>query len=129
MTNRPPWCCLNSPDPGPWQAGVDDTASPEMIAVMHGIRDNLSYRTPILLFIKQLKAALQIDSRTTLGGDLQRCLLANAAHRLTLLVREIDPAPWMTLRDRFRDAWAVVKGRAVVIYVRGSVYDDWKSRG
>jgi len=110
-------CCLNTPDPGPWRAGVDDTADPEMIGVMHGIRDSLSYRTPISDFIGQLKAAIQIDNRTRLGGDIQRCLLANSVYRLTLLADKIDPAPWRTLGDRVRDAWAVVSGRAVAIYV------------
>lgn len=119
-------CRLNTPDPGSWQAGVDDAASPEMIGVMHGIRDNLSYRTPVEVFIEQLRAAVQIDSRTMLGGDIQRCLLSNAAHRLTLLTRNIDPAPWRTMRDRLSDAWAVIRGRAVAIHVTGSVYDDWR---
>lgn len=126
MSERPFWCCLNTPDPGPWKAGVFDAADPEMIRVMHGIRDNLSRSTPIYLFIKQLKTAVQIDSRTRLGHDIQRCLLSNAADRLTLLVEHIDPAPWARLRDRIRDAWAVIRCRAVATHIRGSVYDDWR---
>lgn len=114
---KPPWCCLNTPDPGPWKAGVDDAADPAMINAMHRIRDNLSYRTPIHEFIKQLHAAVQIDNRTRLGHDIQRCLLSNAAHRLTLLAERIDPAPWRTTRDRLIDAWAVFRGRAVAIHV------------
>jgi hypothetical protein len=97
-----------------------------MVGVMHGIRDNLSHSTPIFEFIRQLQAAVQIDNRTLLGRDIQRCLLSNAAHRLTLLAENIDPAPWRTLRDRFHDAWAVFKSRAVAVHVRGTVYDDWR---
>lgn len=119
-------CCLNTPDPAPWRAGVDDSADPEMVLRMHSIRDNLSYATPIPVLIKQLNAAVQIDSRTMLGGDIQRCLLSNAAHRLTLLARNIDPAPWRTLRLRISDAWAVIMRRAVAIHVAASVYDDWQ---
>src|ERR1700693_3027218 len=126
VRQRPFWCCLNTPDPGLWTAGVDDSADPEMISVMHAIRDNLSYRTSIFEFIKQLRAAVNIDNRTLLGWDIQRCLLSNAAYRLTLLAEKIDPAPWRTRRERFRDAWVVLKGRAVAIHVRGTVYDDWQ---
>lgn len=119
-------CCLNTPDPGPWQAGVDDGADPQMIDKMHSIRDNLSYSTPIFDFIQQLRSAVHLDSRTRLGGDLQRCLLSNAAHRLTLLSQKIDPAPWRSLGQSIKDAWAVFKGRAVALHVRGTVYDDWR---
>jgi hypothetical protein len=127
FVKRPFNCCLNTPEPGEWRAGVDDSASEEMVETMNGIRDNLSYRTPILDFIKQLQAAVQIDNRTLLGRDIQRCLLSNAAHRLTLLAEKIDPAPWRTPRDRIKDAWAVFKGRAVAIHIRGTVYDkDWR---
>ena len=119
-------CCLNTPDPGPWRAGVDDGADPQMVDRMHWIRDNLSYSTPLLTFIKQLQSAVHIDSRTLLGGDIQRCLLSNAAHRLTLLSENIDPAPWRSVRTSIKDAWAVLKGRAVAIYVRGTVYDAVK---
>lgn len=119
-------CCLNTPDPGPWQAGVDDGADPQMVDAMHSIRDNLSYSTPIFDFIGQLNSAVHLDSRTRLGGDLQRCLLSNAAHRLTLLSQKIDPAPWRSLRQCIKDAWAVFKGRAVAIHVRGTVYEDWR---
>lgn len=117
-------CCLNTPDPRPWTAGVDDSSSPEMIDVMHSIRDNLSHSTPIKDFIKSLEAACNLDSRTRLGWRIQVCLLSNAAHRLTLLSQKIDPAPGRSVRQRIKDAWAVLKGRAVAIYVRGTVYDD-----
>lgn len=125
---KPPWCCLNTPDPGPWQAGVDDAADPQMIGDMHNIRDNLSYSTPIFDFVLKLRAAVHIDNRTRLGNDIQRCLLANAAHRLTLLTQNIDPQPWRTWRERIRDAWAVYRGSAVAIHVRGTVYDKWEPR-
>lgn len=121
-------CCLETPDPGPWQAGVDDAAEPAMVERMHSIRDNLSYRTPIFVFIRQLHAAVNIDNRTLLGQDIQRCLLANAAARLTLLAENVDPYPWRTLRENLRDAWAVLRRRAVAIHVRGTVYEDWKPK-
>lgn len=99
---------------------MDDSADPEMIKRMHDLRDNLSYRMPIHDFIKSLKVAVQLDSRTRLGGDLQRCLLWNAAHRLEVLAENIDPnAPYARpLRERMRDALAVLKGRAVVTFVK-----------
>ena len=123
--DRPFWCCLNTPDPAPWQAGVDDSADADHVGMMHGIRDNLSYRTPIFDFIRQLRAAVQVDNRTLLGRDIQRCLLSNAAHRLTLLAEKIDPAPWRSRQERLHDAWAVFKGRAVAVHVRGTVYENW----
>lgn len=119
-----PRCCLTTPDPGAWQAGVDDGADPEMIMLMHDIREKLSYRMPIRDLIWALKSVIHVDNRTMLGGDLQRCLLSNAAHRLELLAEKIDPAPWNTLPGRIKDAWAVIRRRAVCIYVRGSVYDQ-----
>lgn len=124
--NRPFDCCLNTPDPLPWQAGVDDSADPNMVSTMHSIQDNLSYRTPIFEFIGKLRAAVQIDNRTLLGRDIQRCLLSNAAHRLTILAERIDAAPWRSSRERFYDAWAVFKGRAVAIHVRGTAYENWR---
>jgi hypothetical protein len=111
-------CCLTTPDPGSWKAGADDTADPRMVGAMHGIRDRLSYSMPIGDLIWALKASVQIDSRTMLGGDIQRCLLSNAAHRLEILAEGKDPAPWRTLRDRIKDAWAVIWRRAVCVYVR-----------
>lgn len=121
-------CCLTTPDPGKWQAGVDNSADPEMIMRMHNIRDRLSYQMPIRDLIWALQSAVNVDSRTMLGGDIQRCLLSNAAHRLTLLAEKIDPAPWLTWRTRFADAWAVINGRAVAIHVSGTVYDKWKDK-
>jgi hypothetical protein len=101
-----------------------------MINVMHSIRDNLSHRTPVFDFIWQLRAAALIDNRTLLGHDIQRCLLSNAAHRLTLLAERIDPAPWRSRWDRVQDAWAVLRGRAVAIRVVGTVYDEtWRVPG
>jgi hypothetical protein len=121
-------CCLSTPEPGPWKAGGDDTASPEMIESMNRIRRQMaagyiSYRTPILNLIEMLRASAQLDNRTMLGGDIQRCLLHNAADRLTLLAYAIDPRPWATLRNRLGDAWNVIRGRAVVTYVSASVFD------
>lgn len=110
-------CCLTTPDPGRWQAGVDNGADPEHTAVMHRIRDSLSYRMPIGDLIVALESSIQIDSRTELGGDIQRCLLSNAAERLTKFACKVEPMPWLTWRDRLRDAWAVFCRRAVVVYV------------
>jgi hypothetical protein len=89
-----------------------------MIEAMRDITDKLSYRMPLKDFIWALKAAMQIDSRTMLGGDIQRCLLSNAAERLEKLEWKVDPMPWLSWRDRLKDAWAVVQRRAVVIYVK-----------
>lgn len=121
-------CCLNTPPPGPWKAGVNDTADPPMVNAMVRIQTGLSYSTPLREFISYLNAGVNIDSRTMLGGDLTRCMLANAAHRLTLLTEGIDPAPWRTRSQRLRDAWAIIKGRAVAIHVTGTVYDTWRER-
>lgn len=85
---------------------------------MRNIQDRLSYNMPISDLILALKASVQIDSRTKLGGDIQRCLLSNAAHRLEILAEGIDPAPWRTFRDRIKDAWSVIRRRSVCIHVR-----------
>jgi hypothetical protein len=78
---------------------------------------------PIAVFIKQLEAAAQLDSRTELGGDIQRCLMWGAHYRLKLLVEKVDPAPWRSTWTKIRDAWAVLKNRAVAVHVIGSVLD------
>lgn len=112
-------CCLMTPDPGPWTAGVDDSADPRMIAAMHGITGRLSGQMPLGDFIWALRASVQIDSRTGLGGDIQRCMLSMAAQRLELLGQRTDSdACWKGWRYRLRDAWAVWKGRAAPIYLR-----------
>ena len=123
-------CCLNTPLPKPWKAGVDDTADPPMIVSMERIRSNLSHKTPLPEFIAKLKAAVQIDSRTLLGHDIQRCLLSNAADRLEFIYAT-DPrlavqdrkhirwcASWRYFNGGLRDAWAVFRRRAVALYVR-----------
>lgn len=94
-------------------------ADPSMTNALYRIRDLLSYEMPIDDFIWSLKAAVQIDSRTMLGGDIQRCLLSNAAHRLEILQKQIDPDAIWRARGwpRLKDAWAVFRGRAVVTYV------------
>lgn len=113
-------CCLLTDDPGPWTAGKDDSADPRMVSAMHNIRDRLSNRMPLDDFIWALKASVQIDNRTMLGGDIQRCLLWNAAHRLEILAKQIDPDAIWRMRGwpRLKDAWAVFRGRAVVVYVK-----------
>lgn len=87
---------------------------------IRAIRDGLSFNTPLWAFIQKLKASVNIDSRTMLGGDIQRCLLSNAAHRLEILGLRIDPtASWRrTGFARLREAWDVFHGRAVAIYVK-----------
>lgn len=124
MLDRPFRCCLNTTDPGPWTAGVDDSADPEMVSAMHNITLNLSNDTALPDYIKKLRAAVNIDSRTRLGGDIQRCLLSGAADRLLLMSKNIDPWPWQSRRQRWRDAWDVFMGRAVAIRVTGTVYDN-----
>jgi hypothetical protein len=115
-------CCMTTTDPGPWKAGVDDAADDAMIGRMHSIRDRLSHSMPLDDFIWALKASVGIDSRTMLGWDIQRCLLSNAAHRLEILEKQIDPDAIWRMRGlpRLRDAWAVFRGRAVVVYVKES---------
>ena len=126
-----PRCCLTTPDPGAWTAGKNDTADPDMVARMHSIRDRLSHRMPLSDLIWALNAAVQIDSRTTLGGDIQRCLLSNAADRLEFIYAttpSLHPDPktlervrwlvsWRYFNGKVRDAWAVFRRRAVALYV------------
>jgi hypothetical protein len=71
-----------------------------------------------------LKAAVNIDSRTDLGRDIQRCLLSNAAYRLELLALNIDPTQsWKRRGDIIRDAWEVLRGRAAAIHLRKTSHD------
>lgn len=113
-------CCQTIPDPGPWTAGVDDSADPRMVKAMHDIRDKLSYNMPLDDFIWAMKAAVHLDGRTKLGWRLQVCLMWNAVHRLEILAKQIDPDAIWRARGwaRIKDAWAVYQGRAVVIYVK-----------
>jgi hypothetical protein len=114
-------CCLTTEDPGEWKAGKDDSADPPMIMRMHKIRDMLSFSMPLNDFILALKMAVHIDSRTMLGGDITRCLLSNAAHRLEIMANRTDPdAIWNRPGSKYRikDAWAVYKGKAVAVYVK-----------
>ncbi len=83
-------------------------------------------------FIWMLKAAVQIDSRTLLGHDLQRCLLSNAADRLEAIcastpslqpdAKVIDHVRWWSswgyFNGKTRDAWAVFRRRAIALYVQ-----------
>jgi hypothetical protein len=86
---------------------------------MHEIINTLNYRMPIEDLIWALESSIHIDSRTRMGGDIQRCLLSNAAHRLNILALQIEPSQqWKRARDRIQDAWAVLDGRAAVIYLR-----------
>jgi hypothetical protein len=94
-----------------------------MIDRMHRVRDGLSRDMPTSALIDKLRAAVQIDSRTKLGRDIQRCLLSCAADRLMLIVEHVDPAPWRTWVQNLRDALAVYRREAVAIYVQGDAYD------
>jgi hypothetical protein len=121
-----------SPRPAPWKAGVDNSADPMMVERMEQIQQNLNHRTPMPEFIKMLNRAVNIDSRTIMGQDIQRALLSNAAIRLEYLYLALDPVPEGPLKEdgkwlmswryfncgRFRDAWAVFKRRAVALYVK-----------
>lgn len=114
-----PRCCLTTPEPGAWTAGIDDTADPGMINRMRDIIKRLNYRMPIWELIWVIKAAVNIDSRTQMGGDIQRCLLSNAAYRLEILALQIEPSQsWKKRRDIIKDAWAVLRGQAVAIYTK-----------
>lgn len=124
-------CCHSAADPGPWKAGVDDAADPPMVSAMHRIRDGLSHRTPLPDFIWMLNAAVQIDNRTVMGHDIQRCLLSNAADRLEVLYvsggklptgdKNAEHVRWFTswgyFNGKIRDAWAVFRRRAIALYV------------
>ncbi len=117
-------------DPQSWKAGVDDSADPPMITSMHSIAGRLSHRTPMGEFIRMLRAAVQIDNRTLLGNDIQRCLLSNAADRLEFMFASycpsVDPkidarvmwyVSWRYFNAKLKDAWAVFRKRAVALYV------------
>jgi hypothetical protein len=131
MNSTPFSCCLNTPRPGPWKAGVADGADPGMIDAMERIRGSLSHKTPLPDFIWALKAAVQIDSRTRLGHDIQRCLLSNAADRLEIMyvsspnlrpnAKNVEHvrwgASWRYFNGGIKDAWAVFRRRAVALYV------------
>ena len=122
MTETFPFqCCREIADPGKWTAGKDDTADPYMIDRMHNILDKLSFTMPLDTFIKVVKQSVHLDGRTKLGWQIQVCLLWNAVHRLEILSKQIDPdAIWKRPKDRIKDAWAVYRGKAVVIYVKRS---------
>ena len=117
-------------DPQPWKAGVDDSADPKMIEAMHNIAGRLSHRTPMGEFIRMLNTAVQLDSRTRLGHDIQRCLLSNAADRLQYMFDSYCPLQDLKLHDdaawklswgyfnaNLKDAWAVWRRKAVALYV------------
>jgi hypothetical protein len=117
--SKMPRCCLTTPDPGEWKAGVDDSADMTMVNRMRDIVSRLNYRMPIWELIWVMKASINIDSRTNMGADIQRCLLSNAAHRLELLALQIEPTNmWKRKRDIIKDAWAVYRGRAAAVYLR-----------
>lgn len=111
-------CCRDVPRPKPWAAGVDDTADPYMVARMENIASRLSAETPLAEFIKLLRVGVQIDGRTMLGYHLQACLMHNAADRLDILANDVNPRIWESWRDRVRQAWLVLCGRAAIVVLK-----------
>lgn len=108
-------CCKETTDPGPWKAGVDDSADPYMVDRMHAVRNRLrgDMSNDDLIWICRTSAAL--DQRTRLGYHIQCCVLHNAAGRLELLAKGRDPYPYGLLSYRISQAWAVLTGRASAI--------------
>jgi len=96
--------------------------------ILNIIEQDLDYRTPIPDLIKKMKqSGSSVDLRELRGRDLTRCLLHNGAEKLELLYRRVNTRPWNNWRQRLRDGWAVFQGRALAIYVSGTVYDDTKN--
>lgn len=111
----PVCCCKDTPDPGPWKAGVDDSADPAMVRKMHAVRDRLSNQMSNEDLIWMCRASAGLDQRTRLGYHIQCCVLHNAASRIELLANGTDPNPYGYFRDRLQSAWAVLTGRAAAI--------------
>ena len=117
-------CCHAANPPGPWKAGVDDAADPKMIRLMTDIASKISYRTPLSEHVKFCKWTVSsVDTRTRMGDSITRCLLANSAAFIQVLMFHVNPWPWQSWRERVRDAWYVYKRKAVAIYVTRTVYD------
>lgn len=117
-------------DPKPWKAGVDDSADPAMIAAMHDIAGRLSHRTPMPEFIKMVRGSAGLDQRTRFGYHIQCAILHNAADRLEVMFASCCPLQdlelekhvrwymqWGYFNQKLRDAWAVFRRRAVVLYI------------
>lgn len=119
IKGSPVCCCKETSDPGPWKAGVDDSADPEMIARMHKVRDRLSNSMSTDDLIWMCRASAGLDQRTRLGYHIQCCVLHNAADRLALLSKGEDPWPRRSYRVRLRQAWEVFKGRGFMVRCRG----------
>ena len=84
---------------------------------MHRVRDRLSHNQSTEDLIWMLKASASLDQRTRLGYHIQCCVLWNAAARLELLTKGINPNPWASPWKRLRDAWEVFRGRSYAIEV------------
>lgn len=93
----PVCCCKDTPDPGPWKAGVDDGADPDMVRKMHAVRDRLSNQMSNEDLIWMCRASAGLDQRTRLGYHIQCCVLHNAASRIELLANGAEAA--MVLSD------------------------------
>lgn len=117
------------PDPGPWTAGIDDTADPKMIANMHYVLNNLSHKTTVPDLIKLARMSAGLDQRTRLGYHVQCALLANVADRLEVMYASLPDADlavvehvrwymsWGYFNGKIKDAWAVYKRRAIALYI------------
>lgn len=108
-------CCMGTPDPGPWTAGVDDSADQYMIHRMHSARSMLRNDISDEDLVKVCRISVGLDQRTRLGYHIQCCVLHLAASRLELLALKRDPYPYTTWRARLHMAWEVWKGRANAI--------------
>jgi hypothetical protein len=108
-------CCKDTPDPGPWKAGVDDSAEPGMVKRMHEVRDRLRNDMSNDDLIWMCRTSASLDQRTRLGYHIQCCVLHNAASRLELLAKGRDPNPYGLFGHRIAQAWAVLSGRASAI--------------
>jgi len=75
---RPPWAVSIPPDPGPWQAGVDDAPNPQISVIWHTIRDNLSYSHAIFDFVLKLRRPFVPIDIGRASSRYSACLLANA---------------------------------------------------
>lgn len=116
LAQRPICCCKDTPDPGPWQAGVDDSADRVMIMRMHDARSMLHGDISNEDLIKAIRISVGLDQRTRLGYNIQCCVLHLAASRLELLALAHNLTPYpRSWRVRLASAWEVFQGRAAAV--------------
>lgn len=115
-------CCRaqRRPDLGLGNAKV----FPEQLQIMEGIVERLRYDMPVQELLVLMRACgSSLDTRPRFGDAVMRCVMANGADVIETLASKLDPRPWRTVGQRFRDAWAVFTERAQAIYTSGTVYD------